>query len=189
MTFTAKVDLPFPNVPAELVEQAIKISSNNSFIALRRKTDDNYTGSFCLRFTSMEMLNWVQTNISKQISTVWVQTIRGGDFGPHIDGPSPVSNTSRRYYNLMYIIKTGGDNVLTHFYEPINSEIGDRVLFKPEEIVLTDTFKYKPNSWNLMNNQAIHSVEGVNETRLGLSISLYKPELPDFLATLVSETA
>lgn len=183
MSFTAKADLPLPNVPAHLIEQAIGISNDNTAIAIYRETEE--PGKFCLRHSSKELLNWVHENISDRIKTVWVQTIKGGNFGPHIDGPGRTSG-SRRYFNLMYIIDPGGDNVLTHFYKPIDSNIGDKTVFSNDEVVLKETFHYKPNTWNLMTNQEIHSVEGVTGTRLGLSISFYNPDLPQKFKDLIS---
>lgn len=183
MSFTAKVDLPFPNVPDHLIEQAIRISYDNAAISIFRKTDAN--GRFCLRHSSDELLAWARENISDQIKTVWVQSIKGGNFGPHIDGPGRTSG-SRRYFNLMYIINPGGEKVLTHFYKPVDANIGDKTVFDYNEVTLAETFQYKNNTWNLMNNQEIHSVEGVTDTRLGLSISFYSPNLPDTFKELIS---
>jgi len=85
----------------------------------------------------------------------------------------------------MYILNPGGQRVLTHFYNPVNPNFGEQTVFKYEEVVLKETFEFKPNTWNIMNNQEIHSVEGVTDSRICLSVSFYNPELPELFKNLV----
>jgi hypothetical protein len=184
LSFTALKDLPFPNLPSHLIDEVVRISYSMSAISIFRDTP-TASGRFCLRNTSNTLLKWARDNVSDQIKIVWVQTIKDGNFGPHIDGPGKTSG-SRRYFNLMYILNTGGEKVLTHFYDPLKADIGDQTVFKYEEVLLKETFEFKANTWNMMNNQEIHSVEGVTGNRVCLSLSFYNPELPKMFENLIS---
>jgi hypothetical protein len=182
---TAKVNLPLPSLPSNLIEELLLIA-NNEIVDLKYQ---NGNGIFEIRQIPDHIRDWVKLNITKDISTGVLQTIREGNFEPHIDGPS--SKKDIRYYNLLYLIEPGGTNVETCFYQtPINflktciEKKKFRVAY--EDAVLVEKFTFNPCTWNLMNTQCIHSVEGISGYRIGLSIGINNQELPNFLLDLIN---
>jgi len=182
--FNAKLNLPLPKIPLHLKKQIVNIANDDN-VMLYKKSGD---GIFECRPLTMELYAWLKINIVEDVSKIVVQTIRDGNFEPHVDGPSTTGLI--RYYNLMYIVETGGEKVTTQFYHttPDMVEIAThsdyRISYSDTHIV--ESVEFSPDTWNLMYNQNFHSVEGITGKRIGLSISIYTEELPKFLKEIIA---
>lgn len=182
--FNAKLNLLLPKIPNHLCKQILAIANDNN-VMLYKKSGE---GIFECRPLTPELYAWLKINIVEDVSKIVVQTIRDGNFEPHIDGPSTTGLI--RYYNLMYILETGGEQVMTQFYHTTNEMIETakssdyRITY--EQAQLVESVEFKPNTWNLMYNQNFHSVEGITGKRIGLSISVYTEELPKYLKNILA---
>jgi hypothetical protein len=187
--FTAQTNIALPDIPHTL-RPLIKMIALKGKPTLRKQTGP---GIFEVKNPTQILLNWCKNNISYNIcdiADIGIQTIRQGNFEPHIDGPS--SKGQLRHYNLMYMIDTGGQNVKTKIYNS-PSELVAKVKqtdysISYAEAELIETFEFQKHTWNLMNNQMFHSVEGITGTRIGLSISFFDAELPKFLQDLLTKS-
>lgn len=180
-----------PNIPDALKERLVHLATESSVVKGQFMVGE---GVFESRAISEDVRDWVVENIIKDApADVFftygggLQTIRDGNFGPHIDPTTPSGKT--RYWNLMYVIATGGDKVMTSFYETprdFTEQCIKNQFFKikQENVVLLkkiEEVEFKLNTWNLMNNQIIHSVEGITGVRAGLTIGICTKEIPEFL--------
>lgn len=183
--FTAKTNVNFPVMP-EKIEQAILEIAHDS-----QKPFLSYAagaGIFECKSVNKEIVQWALRNLSVPLRSICVQTIRAGDFDAHVDGPT--ANGPPRDYNLMYIIKPGGEHATTSFYKTTDELIRlsgkDRILPEAHRELL-ETFEFEPRQWIIMNNQCFHKVAGITGLRVGLSISLYKKDCTADIIKLVSE--
>lgn len=119
-----------------------------------------------------EFKDWIHANISDkcfEASIVMSDVGLGGGLGPHTD--------RSRDYSLMYIIKTGGPDVRTYFWQQQNQElIRNRFTFLTsyDDLELFDTADFVEGQWFLMNNRILHSVEHIQDRRLVFQISIDK---------------
>lgn len=180
----AIANLPLPDIPAEMQQIIIKEhykNLDNAFNPRRYHTSGD--GIFRIWPCPDNIVNWVNQNICINTSIkyiVGIQTISGGSFDPHID---PISEEISRNWTLMYIIKSGGDPY-TRIYTPIDL-IKDERLIDPSTIKEIDKFQFKENTWNILYNRCIHSVDYMNSDRICLSISFSDVELPAFIQELL----
>lgn len=186
--FTAQANIPLPKIPYRL-QQQIKLIALEGETKLQKQSG---AGTFECKHLTQELYAWLRENIvdsDYDISKIMVQTIRNGNFEPHIDGPSLTGLI--RHYNLMYIIDTGGEHVKTQIYNSpeelkLKARQADyRITYQEAELV--DSFEFKKDTWNLLNNQIFHSVEGITGIRIGLSISFYDAQMPKFLLNLLAK--
>ena len=96
-----------------------------------------------------------------------VQAVVGGDFvGPHVDDPSA------RKEGVLYMLKTGGENVLTRWYNikeqyrHLDIPTGTGIPY--ERLNIADEHCLKEDKWYWLNFNQIHSVENQQSVRLAL---------------------
>lgn len=80
-----------------------------------------------------------------------------------------IHNDGSRKCSLYYMITD--DNATTSFYESSANPICGTV-WNPNDVNKTHTFTMKQDDWHLFNHQAIHSVNDVNKTRIGMLIDM-----------------
>lgn len=183
--FTAKVGIPLPTLPLELEKHISDIAHDNQKPFLMYEAG---LGRFECKPIDKQILYWSIKNLPVSLRSICVQTICAGDFDVHVDGPT--ANGPPRDFNLMYIIEPGGACVTTSFYkttEDLLEIAGPTRILPPEHREKIDTFEFKPGQWVLMNNQCFHSVNGITELRVGLSISLYKKEVDVHLESFINQ--
>ena len=180
LMFTSITDLPLPQVPQSIIDRLKLVMDSQTPIFTI-----NNSSSFEIRTIPEDIISWTRDNITKDAEKVFLQTIdNGSSFVPHIDPITPSGQI--RYYNLLYLIDTGGENVETCFYETTSEDLikcrATHVYkFPYSDVKLISKKAFKKNTWNLMNNQCIHSVEGITRTRMKLSLSFYSKDFPEFL--------
>lgn len=183
--FTAKVGIPLPTLPLELEKHISDIAHDTQTPFLMYEAG---LGKFECKPIDKQILYWAIKNLPVSLRSICVQTIRVGDFDVHVDGPT--ANGPPREFNLMYMIEPGGDHVTTSFYKTTEELVeiaGPSRILPPEHREKIETFEFKPGQWVLMNNQCFHSVNGITELRVGLSISLYRKEFTPFLETVIDQ--
>lgn len=187
--FVAKTNLSLPDIP-NMIKHHIKLLALEKEASLVKQSGN---GLFECKHLTMGIYKWLEDNIAPpgyDMKKIMIQTIRNGNFEPHIDGPSVTGLI--RHYNLMYILETGGENVITRFYESpeylIDKAKSLDYRLDYSEAKILEEHVFPKNTWNLMNNQIFHSVEGITNIRIGLSLSFYESEMPEFLVNLINQT-
>jgi hypothetical protein len=185
----AYTDIDLPKIPDFLIKKindyAAQYLQNEGQSTFKRYTDAGYFNVFK---TDTEIEQWASENIVLDYDKHYltrIQIVKDQGMSPHIDPPiNPPENTIRRYYTLLYLVDVGNNHELptTNFYKLIknnSSKIPD--IFNHDEVEKFYSVQFKPYSWGLLCNQHIHGVENVTNPRIGLSLSFFDPDLPEFL--------
>ena len=176
-----KDNLPLPPLPLKFEKALVAIQKS------QRPTNVHYfsgRGEFKFKQPPDIVYQWVNENICDDYTWLGVQSIENGDFDPHIDGRDP-SDLTERYYTILYMIETGGDtngaDPYTRFYKT-NSDsviplcnIRKNKLYNRNDVIVVGESQFKKYTWNLINNQCIHSVDNITSTRICLAISFFNP--------------
>jgi len=177
--FTAKTNLSLPKLPETVKQEIVKVALSSAEAETPFLSYRSGEGIFECRNISKKTGMWCLQNLPVPFDGLAVQSVRAGNFDPHVDGPS--KRGPPRNYNLMYIIDPGGDPVTTSFYKTTDyllSQVTKDYQLPKQLCEKIATFEFKADEWILMNNQCFHSVDGVSRTRIGLSISFYGQEIP-----------
>lgn len=98
----------------------------------------------------------------------FLQVVAGdGNFvAPHIDDPD------KRKTGLLYLIKSGGSNVRTKWYEPREEfkdlELENYTVIPYSRLVQVANHRLEEDKWHWMNFNKIHSVENQESVRIAL---------------------
>jgi hypothetical protein len=188
----------FPQPPAEIVDLIVKSAidgvteGKNTQFLTRSSITPNQQKDFAMHShfvlngavhkraiyrrydTDSIVSSWVKKNITPTFGQIGSQLVYGGEtFCPHTDG-------GPREYILNYTIETGGDNVETQwFVEPGHNIVREGISIQfpdPSKLKLIKSVTFPKGSWTLLYGKVIHSVTGVIDKRLQLSIALSKEE-------------
>jgi hypothetical protein len=87
-----------------------------------------------------------------------------------------------RKYALNYIIKTGGEDVITSWYHEKNKPIfrtktsggqqSDNGIVNYENLTLLDSTVFKPFTWYLLNVSILHDVDNIVSNRESITLSI-----------------
>jgi hypothetical protein len=183
--FTWLPMLHLPKVPDNLVRQAIEIASTNSntessYINVgdhyRHRTlikDNQSMQSRCQIACNMDQdwIAWVNTNItSGWLETgVRISNVNGSKVhGPHTDPPV-------EKYKLYYLLKEGGNNVLTCWYQEHNqplTRLAGTTVCDYSQVNKIDQLTIPKCQWILFNTNILHGVENVIDQRVNLTVTL-----------------
>jgi hypothetical protein len=117
------------------------------------------------------LLHWISENISNKYDAIGFQihdvSVRGGtDHLPHTD-------SFPRKFVLNYNIQTGGDNVITSFYQEKGQPLHRDHLTRPaslDDLELLESTVVEPFRWHLLDALVVHGVKGIESKRMALSI-------------------
>lgn len=134
--------LNLPSIPQDLVDRLVY-----DFDQYERKwtsKEHNYTWSDSF---NEEINEWCRKNICEDMYFAFA--IIEGNIPPHKDGGTLTK--------LSYLLRTGGDNVITSFYNEEQTEV-------------THAVKIEPFRWHLIKTDAWHGVQGIEpgQTRFSL---------------------
>lgn len=115
---------------------------------------------------------WVTENITTDFLRTSIQQYHG-DLIPHRD--------MVRNFSLLYLVQAGGTNAETKFYQPLPEVEVKRFSYSFREVVEIESFKFKEDSWNLINNKYIHAVRGVTRDRISFAIDFVDKDIPAFI--------
>ena len=182
-------NLQLPLLPPKFEKALVKIQHSHV------QSDTHYfsgTGEFKYKQIPEVLYKWVNDNICADYLKLGVQSIENGDFDPHIDGRSPGDDCERQY-SLLYVIDTGGNDSLgdpwTRFYKTQSESVEptfnvrNNKLYNRKDLTLVAECQFKKHTWNLINNQTIHSVDNITSTRICLALGFYC-ERPDSLVKM-----
>jgi hypothetical protein len=99
-------------------------------------------------------------------------------YGPHTDRVRTVG--------INYYIEAGGTNVTTVFYDkedPDDDDVGGNML-PYNQLSKIGEQHFKENAWYMFGTRRFHSVEGIETTRLVLTLSLFQCK-PEDLTTVI----
>jgi hypothetical protein len=139
--------LDLPKVPNELLSEIDKIitSSNDE---LDKFTGFAYTPLKLYPITG-PLLDWIKQNVPIEF---------GSCIHVHVITDTLVihKDFQTNKYKINYIFDTGGDNVLTHFYD--------------DQQTLLESHKIKSGCWHQFDGQVYHNVTGVNKPRIAITL-------------------
>jgi len=97
----------------------------------------------------------------------FLQVVAGADFvAPHIDDPH------RRSEGMLYLLKAGGSNVRTQWYEPKEEfkdfELANYSCIPKDKLNLVEDQCLEENCWHWLNFSKIHGVENQESVRFAL---------------------
>jgi hypothetical protein len=145
--------LNFPEIPSNLLDDVDRIISekNDDLFRFVGGTLDSY------KFYPIDgdLEKWLLDNIPIQKTDCFHIHVISDTLLIHKD-----YNHCR--YKLNYVIKTGGDNVITSFYD--------------DNINIIDSYKIVKNKWHHFDGQINHGVTGIlpNEIRVGITLGTDK---------------
>lgn len=130
-----------PTIPQSIVGQ-LPVSID----AYEKKVEyDAYvwTDSF-----NKEINAWCKQNICEEM--YWGFQIIRGDLPQHKDVGTKIK--------FVYVLETGGDNVVTNFY-------------KEDQQTITHSYIIQPNKWHILEADCYHDVQGVAHGRYRMSVT------------------
>ena len=135
----------FPSIPENLLESpdaVINKSTEGMHSAFK------FNPFYQTRNAVPELTEWA-SQIIKQPFSIKYQIINEG---------IPIHKDFGRFTALNYILDTGGDNVLTNFYD--NNK------------VLVDSVCFPPKKWHIIRTDMYHNVTNHTHTRVAVTIVL-----------------
>lgn len=154
--------LNLPHIPKHIINNISKFYANPTNISIARDSASEYVkpndpdnpDNIPYAWTDLnnEILNeWCQNNICEDMYFAF-QIIQGknGNLKMHKD-----KGTRQK---LIYLVETGGENVVTNFYD-------DDKKTKKQSIVI------EPNRWHIMDVTQFHEVCGIEKNKTRLSIT------------------
>lgn len=116
-------------------------------------------------------LEWAQQNISNSLKdfryTFSTPDQSRSSLGPHCD--------RSRWYTMMYLLSTGGDDHYTAFYREKGQDLLEREFgYHVDDYSQVDEIfrvSIPVNQWILMNTKILHSAENITGTRISYHIS------------------
>ena len=136
--------LNWPKLPDELVELILSDISKNKNMSLGDLENYKWTTAYKTKVKA-----WCDANIASNL--IWGVQVITGDLAIHYDYPTKVK--------ISYIIETGGDNVLTEFYEDIEKT-------KP-----LHSLNIEPFRWHILHVCVPHQVRGVEPGKVRISLT------------------
>jgi len=113
-----------------------------------------------------ELLEWLNIHISSYVNIAGIQT-QEGNLQPHCD---------KRRWAVNYLIKTGGTNATTEFYQRPNHPVifsGSGYELSPEdELKVIKQVVIEPGRWHIINTHILHGVTNVESQRRAVTIGL-----------------
>lgn len=127
----------------------------------------------------IEWEEWVKNNIA---SPIWETSIRvsGGPNGATVHG----AHTDGQVYRLYYLLSTGGDNVVTRYYQAPNSPVlyalnHPKVIGydNMDELTEIDNAVFPLGSWVFHNGWVLHGVTGITGHRVNINVTLTQEQV------------
>lgn len=133
-----------PTIPQEIVKNLPKDFDLYTRKDLGRWGDDyKWSDTF-----NSEINAWCQSNICDEMW--WGFQIIKGDLGVHIDHVTK--------YKFVYLIDTGGDQVITEWFDEDQKTLVDSVILEPQR-------------WHILKVDTYHSVRGIDPNRVRHSVT------------------
>ena len=171
---TAIPDVPLPKVPEELVKELIDFFEDPTIPFDQRIPLDKV--SFDIKEKNDKWTAWVSENITTDFLRASIQCYTG-DLPAHID--------QVRNFSLLYLVRAGGENVETRFYNCLPHAMDPyKKMFRFRDVEEVSRYQFKEGTWNLINNKYIHAVKGCHSNRISLAIDFLDKDVPECVKLL-----
>lgn len=170
-----------PDPPQWIIDDAFNKLENNS--PIMNTWGDDYANRIIYHpmgefqssnnkviYLESKCLNWAMENISREVIDIRVFGSTPGRMltGPHTD--------MTRKYTLIYLLKGGGPYHRTVFYkEKDNKNItytGRYSVVDYSKLEQLCQIQLPLNKWTMLNSHVLHSVEHIEEGRIGIQINM-----------------
>ena len=132
-----------PKIPNEILDQI-----NFDFSSYHDKVT-GHGGNYRWSDSHNKIINdWCQKNICKDM--YWAFQLIGGNLGIHKDKPTKTK--------FVYLLDTGGDNVVTEFYDE------DQTTILQSEII-------EPHCWHILKVDSFHCVKNIEPGKVRFSVT------------------
>lgn len=125
-----------------------------------------------------DWVEWVRNNV---ISNFYGTSVRvsGGPEGATVHG----AHTDGRACRLYYLVATGGDNVVTSYYQAPNSPALYAINHPKvvgydnmDELTVISSTAFPVGQWILHNGWVLHGVQGITGRRINIDVSINEEE-------------
>lgn len=167
--------LDFPPMPDHLVKQALSIiqGKSNPYVLHNARPFESVYKRY---FVSSDILDWLASNIPVKlpidVRKIGIQTFQpmgsSALYSPHTDGP-------RGQYVLNYLIDTGGNNVLTKWYQEAGYSLirrPDLTLASFQNLKEVHSEHIAQGTWFCLHSRILHTVINIERPRISLAIGL-----------------
>lgn len=171
------VNIPLPAIPEELIPEPTELQwkSFNGHDFNLTVNGEHKVGSTYYRYEPGPALrDWIRDVIHPDITTVGLQIIQGTDiFQCHTD-------TNFRRYIINYLVKSGGTNATTVFYQehgfPAEQDV-KKYINDYSTIDVIDSVVVPEKTWFAINGQVLHGVTNLQSPRIAVSLGISNSEL------------
>jgi hypothetical protein len=171
------INISLPQIPEELILEPTElqwksIDGHNFNLTVDGKKK---VGSTYYRYEPGQALKeWVRDCIHPDIATVGLQIVQGTDiFQCHTD-------TNFRRYIFNYLVKNGGANATTVFYQehgfPAEQDV-KKYINDYSTIDVIDSVIVSEKTWFSINGQVLHGVTNLESPRIAVSLGIPNAEL------------
>lgn len=160
------VELELPKIPLELETLTTNQEAFRNTPWLVRKNGAYHSSGHYQRCDLLpELITWVNSTITQEYLHVSACKMYGERHNaPHTD--------TTRDYTLIYLTDLGGSAVSTVFYQEQGYDLHRPRHCHPNYDNLNKLAEYhlEPRNWYLLDSTIIHSVEGIESTRMSIQV-------------------
>jgi hypothetical protein len=166
------INLPLPAVPEHLIPEptVLQWKSVEGHDFDLTVNGQHKVGSTYYRYEPGQALrDWIKDCIHPDITAVGLQIMKGTDiFQCHTD-------TNFRRYIINYLVKSGGTNATTVFYQehgfPVEQDV-KKYINDYSTIDIIDSVVVPEKTWFSINGQVLHGVTNLESARISLSLGI-----------------
>ena len=166
--FLCKI-LDLPKVPTELVAPGALQESYVGWVHTLEDGSREFSANHPLYHVSEELKSWVNENIYSGYKKIGIKHAEGDPEHPFIG----LHTDATRKYVLQYNLDSAGGK-LHYWKEHGQPLLRDRRIYLGDynDVDLVEVVDVPDHTWHLINAMVLHSVEGINGTRVNLQLSL-----------------
>lgn len=171
------INIPLPQIPEELIPEPTKLQwksfKDKDFNLV--VDGEHKVGATYYRYEPGQALeDWVRDCIHSDVATVGLQIVQGTDiFQAHTD-------TNFRRYIFNYLVKSGGANATTVFYQEHGFSVEQDVKKYIHDYSTMDVIEsvvVPEKTWFSINGQVLHGVTNLESSRIAISLGIASAEL------------
>ena len=166
------INIPLPQIPEELIPEPTKLQwksvEGKDFNLM--VNGEHKVGATYYRYEPGQALqDWVRDCIHPDVATVGLQIVQGTDiFQAHTD-------TNFRRYILNYLVKSGGENATTVFYQehgfPVEQDV-KKYIHDYSTMDVIESVVVPEKTWFSINGQVLPGVTNLDSPRIAVSLGI-----------------
>jgi hypothetical protein len=191
-------ELDYPQMPEQLITAALDLlpdlevesksyghlsninklqNFNKNFQHMSLKRHMNIDGKKILHAPNLgvdlnaETENWARANIAEEFLHIQIS------WTPKNRKMSGAHSDATRNYTMLYLLDTGGDDVITSFYQEKNQPVqrlNKTFVDDYDNLIKLAEIKVKPRTWTILNSTILHGVENIQHPRVAIQIGFDK---------------